>query len=74
MDHIDDDLLELYALGQIASERLLVAVEEHILVYSLCQDRLRWNDEYIQYVRAALELLSATLELRAADHRRRGND
>lgn len=59
MDHLSDDTLELYSLGTLPDPEL-VPVEEHLLICSSCQDRLRETDEYVQAMREA-----------AAEYRRR---
>jgi anti-sigma factor RsiW len=51
-DHIDEETLELYALGRLAEEEA-APVEEHLLVCHSCQDRLASTDEFIRTVRAA---------------------
>lgn len=56
--HIDDEKLELYALGRM-SEADAAAVEEHLLVCRVCQDRLTETDEYTSVMREALSELPA---------------
>jgi hypothetical protein len=50
--HMDEEILELYALGRLNEEEV-VPVEEHLLICHTCQDRLADTDEYIRTVRAA---------------------
>jgi len=50
--HIDDDVLEQYALGSLGPE-LLAAIEEHLLTCRDCQTRLIAVDEFIGLFRAA---------------------
>jgi hypothetical protein len=52
--HIQDDVLERYALGRITEGGQVGAVEEHLLVCAGCRDRLRGQDEFARVVRAAL--------------------
>ncbi len=56
--HIDDDLMDRYALGSVP-EDLLARVEEHLLTCKLCQSRLIETDEFIQLFRAAATQLDA---------------
>lgn len=50
--HIEDDLLDQYALGSVRQE-LLPSLEEHLLVCQHCQTRLIEADEFVDLVRAA---------------------
>jgi anti-sigma factor RsiW len=50
--HINDDELDLYALGRLSSEAL-PQVEEHLLVCEACQIRLRQSDEFTALFRHA---------------------
>ncbi len=59
MDHIDDELLELYALDRVVAEPQLVALEEHLLLCPFCQNQLAGHREYIQQVRAGLQQLAS---------------
>jgi hypothetical protein len=43
--HIEEDLLDRYAVGALAEEAA-AAVEEHLLVCAACQTRLRQADEF----------------------------
>jgi anti-sigma factor RsiW len=50
--HMDEETLELYALGRL-NEDDAAPLEEHLLICHSCQDRLADIDEYIRTVRAA---------------------
>jgi hypothetical protein len=50
--HIDDDLLDQYAIGTLSRESTH-ALEEHLLACSLCQSRLRQADEFRSVFSAA---------------------
>jgi hypothetical protein len=50
--HIDDEQLELYALGRTPEEPL-PAIEEHLLVCEDCQNRLAQADEFAALFHAA---------------------
>ena len=50
--HIDDNLLEQYALGTLGPE-FLAEIEEHLLVCPDCQTRLTAADEFLWLFRAA---------------------
>lgn len=50
--HIEDDLLDRYALGSLRGE-LLAPVEEHLLICPHCQTRLIAVDEFVGLFRAA---------------------
>jgi anti-sigma factor RsiW len=50
--HVSDDLLEPHSLDRLSADEL-VAVEEHLLVYADCQDRLQRMDEFRAALRAA---------------------
>jgi Putative zinc-finger len=50
--HINDELLDQYALG-VVSEELLAGVEEHLLICEGCQSRLDASDEFAMLFRAA---------------------
>jgi hypothetical protein len=52
--HINDEQLDLYALGQL-SAAALPEVEEHLLVCEPCQLRLRQSDEFTALFRHAAE-------------------
>jgi hypothetical protein len=56
-NHIEDDELELYALGRLCESRV-EAVEEHVLICENCQDRLAETEAYVQAVRAAAAKLA----------------
>lgn len=51
--HIDEELLERYAMGQL-EEPDAAPVEGHLLVCGHCQDRLAFLDAYVQAMRGAL--------------------
>ena len=51
--HWNEEVLEIYALGQSAPEET-DAIEEHLLVCCECQDRLRKLDEFILTLQATL--------------------
>jgi anti-sigma factor RsiW len=50
--HINDDRLDLYAMGRLSAEAL-AEVEEHLLVCEACQFRLRQSDEFALLFRQA---------------------
>ena len=50
--HINDDDLDLYALGCLSAEAL-PGVEEHFLICEACQSRLRLSDEFTALFRRA---------------------
>src|ERR1700687_4868982 len=50
--HINDELLDQYALG-ILPEEFLAGVEEHLLICEECQSRLDASDEFAMLFRAA---------------------
>ena len=52
--HATEEALEQYALGRL-SDADAAPVEEHLLVCSLCQDRLQVTDAFIRALRAAVE-------------------
>jgi anti-sigma factor RsiW len=56
--HIDEELLDQYALGSLGRE-LLPAVEEHLLVCPDCQTRLAAADEFLGLFRVAATLPDA---------------
>lgn len=56
--HIEEDVLELYAMGKLA-EPEVEPVEEHLLICHHCQDQLAEADNYIQTFRAAAKQLEA---------------
>jgi anti-sigma factor RsiW len=53
VDHIPEDLLELYSLGRL-DESQLAPVEEHLLICHDCQDRLEGIDEFVAALRSAV--------------------
>jgi hypothetical protein len=48
--HLNDELLDQYALGILAEERL-AGVEEHLLICEACQSRLDASDEFAMLFR-----------------------
>jgi hypothetical protein len=50
--HINDELLDQYALGMLSEEHL-AGVEEHLLICETCQSRLDASDEFAMLIRAA---------------------
>ena len=53
-DHIDEEALELYALGRLTDEGQLAAVERHLLKCEACREQLRAENEFVRLLRAAL--------------------
>jgi anti-sigma factor RsiW len=53
VEHISEDLLELYSLGRL-EEPQLAPVEEHLLICHDCLDRVEQMDEYVAALRAVL--------------------
>jgi len=51
--HVEDDLLEQYALTTLPL-RYSASVEEHLLVCEHCCSRLAEHDKFIQSIRTAL--------------------
>ena len=52
--HIEEEMLERYALNQLNEEQS-APLEEHLLVCSKCQDRLDAVDEYVQTMKQSLK-------------------
>lgn len=52
-----DDLLENYALQKLSGQES-AAVEEHLLLCSVCQERLTELDDFIRVMRTALAIPS----------------
>jgi hypothetical protein len=50
--HVNDDILDQYAIGTLPEERV-AGVEEHLLVCQACQSRLDASDEFAMLFRAA---------------------
>jgi len=48
-----DDFLERYAMGRLSSVEC-ASFEEHLLICSICQERLTGVEEFIVTIRAAL--------------------
>jgi hypothetical protein len=53
MQHINEDTLELIALGRL-SEPNLGCAEEHLLICETCRERLSEADEIVATIRAAV--------------------
>src|SRR5215471_11988350 len=51
--HIEEDLLDQYAMGTLPGEAV-AEVEEHLLLCSFCQKRLKETDEFLPIFRAAV--------------------
>ena len=51
--HFPDDLLESYAMGKL-SDQESEPVEEHLLLCSVCQERLGELDDFVQAIKTAL--------------------
>jgi hypothetical protein len=51
--HLEEDVLELYALGRITDDSHLADVEEHLLVCPTCQAKLDDLDKFIRAFRDA---------------------
>ncbi len=51
--HFPDDLLESYAMGKL-SDQESQPVEEHLLLCSVCQERLDELDDFVQVIKTAL--------------------
>jgi hypothetical protein len=56
VEHPAEDTLEEYAFNRLAEEEA-APLEEHLLVCSICQDRLAASDEYIRLMKAAADQL-----------------
>jgi hypothetical protein len=54
VEHIDDELLEQYALDRLQDEPL-ARVEEHLLLCGFCRDRLEELDAFVASLRSAVE-------------------
>jgi sirohydrochlorin ferrochelatase len=50
--HVSEDILEKFALDQLAEPELTLT-GEHILLCAACQDRLREVDEFIETLQEA---------------------
>ncbi len=57
--HISDDDLECYAMGTVADEAKLAALEGHLLVCGWCIERAEYTEGYVEAMRAALRRLRA---------------
>jgi anti-sigma factor RsiW len=58
MQHIEEQLLDQYALGTLSAESI-AELEEHLLVCSICQSRLVEADELLLLLREAAHLEDA---------------
>src|SRR5258708_33702499 len=58
MQHIEENLLDQYALGTIAAESI-AELEEHLLICSICQRRLVEADQLLFLLREAVPLEGA---------------
>ena len=52
MQHIEEDLIEQYAMG-VLPEESIAQLEEHLLICSVCQTRLLEADEFLKIFRSA---------------------
>jgi len=57
MNHISEELFERYSMQQLSEEQM-APLEEHLLVCSLCQQRLNEVDEYIGAMKIAAQEIS----------------
>jgi len=62
-DHIGEESLESYAMGSL-SEPLAAELEEHLLICSACQDKLKEIDGYVAAMRGAAARLDREDESR----------
>src|SRR4051794_39387885 len=53
-DHIDEDTLELYALGRLTDEGQIAVTQKHLLSCEGCRKRSRTENEFVRLLRAAL--------------------
>ena len=58
MPHIEEDLLDQYAMGTLPSESIR-ELEEHLLTCAHCQTRLRETDEFLTVFSAAASQVDA---------------
>jgi hypothetical protein len=56
--HIEEEVLERYALGKLSEEQA-APLEEHLFICHQCQDRLEAADDLIKNLRLAAPLLEA---------------
>jgi hypothetical protein len=54
MDHIPEDVLDRYAVRGLP-EAEAVPVEEHLLICTICQDRLQLTDDFVAALRSAVD-------------------
>ena len=50
--HLAEDTLEMYSMGRL-SETETEHVEEHLLICTVCQDRLTETDQFVHAIRSA---------------------
>lgn len=67
--HVNDDLLDLYAVGNLAAASV-AEVEEHLLVCETCRERLRESDEFAGLFRQTATLPEARPRARRLPSRR----
>jgi hypothetical protein len=60
--HLDEDVLEQYALGKLTDDAQLEAAEEHLLVCVRCQSKLEQIDKFVTAFRDAGEAIQAQNE------------
>jgi hypothetical protein len=53
-EHIEEDLLEEYALGRLEDEAVIDKIEEHLLICEVCRNQRIQAEAYAIDVRAAL--------------------
>ena len=61
--HIDEDLLDQYATGQLRAE-MIEGVEEHLLLCQHCQDRIVWPARLDGTVALSLVVSGTTTQVR----------
>jgi hypothetical protein len=62
-DHVSEESLESYALGSLSGPSV-TGLEEHLLICSACQDKLREIDDYVNAMRGAATRLDREDESR----------
>lgn len=65
MNHISDDNLERYHLGQITDEAELAPFEEHLLACAGCAERAEEAADYVDAMRGGIILGDYDLEMSA---------
>ena len=53
-EHISDDNLERYALGEVEEEEEPATLEEHLLWCQGCLERVQETENYVNTIRVAL--------------------